>query len=90
MVNRSIASLFRLGAAATLVVLGTTALSQVGGANPAVQFLPITSSTAGVTTSLATWASARRTTTPARIPADLSSPALRHPCRCRCRRGRLG
>ena len=35
MVNRSIASLFRLGAAATLVVLGTTALLQVGGAKPA-------------------------------------------------------
>ena len=32
MVNRSIASLFRLGAAATLVVLGSTALLQVGGA----------------------------------------------------------
>src|ERR1700722_8987360 len=35
MVNRSIASLFRVGAAATLVGLGTTGLSQVGGAPPA-------------------------------------------------------
>ena len=35
MVNRSIASLLRLGAAATLIVLGTAALLQVGGATPA-------------------------------------------------------
>ena len=87
MVNRSIASLFRLGAAAMLVVLGRQPCCRSVARNPRVQPLSTTSSTAGVTTFLVTWASARRTTTPARIPADLFSPALGRPCRCRCRRG---